>query len=117
MGRCRRSSVGAAIRAFLMQMEPRLPKEPAPLVGAGICLTLAIAFALLGLFQFLTAQVVEQPGIFGEFARGVPVVAIAGAVTAVFALPRLSVVYRALWVSAAGLICWFVVTWLATLGS
>jgi hypothetical protein len=91
-------------------------KSPAPLVGPGGCLTLAITFVLCGLFQLFTAQVVEQPGIFGDLARVVPVIAVTAAIVGMAALSRLPIAYRALWVSAGSLLIWFVATWLASLG-
>ena len=97
-------------------MSTRTTKSPPPLVGQGGCLALAIAFLLFAVFQLATAQIVDQPGWFGDVASVLPVIAGTGAIVAMSVLPRLAGAYRALWLSAACLSAWLIVTWLASLG-
>lgn len=91
-------------------------QAPASLVGRGGCLVLGSAFALFALFELAVAQMVEQPGVFGEVAGVVPWAAFVSAVFAIVERRRLRRAHRALWLSAACLAAWALVTWLATLG-
>lgn len=87
-----------------------------PLVGRVGCLVLGIAFASFALFELAMTGIAEQPGVLGEVARVVSIVALGSALVAIAARRRLALSYRALWVSAACLVAWFGITWLATLG-
>jgi hypothetical protein len=92
-------------------------RAPAPLVGHVGCRVLGTTFALFALFELAMAQIVEQPSALGQIARVVPIVAFVSAAVAIVERRRLRRVYRGLWLSAACLVAWFAVTWLATLGA
>jgi hypothetical protein len=90
-------------------------EAPAPRVRRARRLALAIVFSIGAVFQLAMAHIVEQPGVFGELARVVQFVALLSAFVAV-AGSWLSRAYWVLWLSAACLVTWVVVTWIATLG-
>ena len=75
------------------------------------------AFLGLGLLQLAIAQIVPQGGELSQVTCILlPVVAIAAALTAIAAPPRLSLAHRALWISAASGAVWFAVSYVASLG-